>query len=102
MRASLIITTSAVSLLAMSNVAVTAQHGQRPYLRDADEIARVLADHVPVERAADLADAVARAARAAAPGDRVLLSPACASFDMFRDYVHRGEYFESLVREMAP
>ena len=47
-----------------------------------------------------MADAVKQAATLAQPGDRVLLSPACASFDMFRNYEHRGEVFESLVREL--
>jgi UDP-N-acetylmuramoylalanine--D-glutamate ligase len=86
------------------DIVVAAKHFARAVVligRDAEEIARVLVDHVPVERATDLADAVARAALMAVPGDRVLLSPACASFDMFRDYVHRGECFESLVREIA-
>ena len=42
-----------------------------------------------------------RAAELAKPGDAVLLSPACASFDMFRDYKHRGEVFANAVRQLA-
>jgi UDP-N-acetylmuramoylalanine--D-glutamate ligase len=53
------------------------------------------------ETSATLEDAVHRAARIAKSGDTVLLSPACASFDMFRDYHHRGEVFASAVRELA-
>ncbi|MGH8170200.1 MAG: UDP-N-acetylmuramoyl-L-alanine--D-glutamate ligase, partial [Steroidobacteraceae bacterium] len=48
-----------------------------------------------------LEDAVRAAAAAARPGDTVLLSPACASLDMFRDYAHRGVVFAQAVREMA-
>jgi len=48
----------------------------------------------------DLEAAVARAAEAAEPGDVVLLSPACASFDQFRDFVHRGEEFRRLVQNL--
>ncbi|HWQ37089.1 MAG TPA: UDP-N-acetylmuramoyl-L-alanine--D-glutamate ligase, partial [Burkholderiales bacterium] len=51
-------------------------------------------------RCATLEDAVARAAAIARPGDAVLLSPACASFDMFRDYAHRGRAFADAVRRL--
>jgi UDP-N-acetylmuramoylalanine--D-glutamate ligase len=54
----------------------------------------------PVYLAADLAKAVSRSWEVSQPGDVVLLSPACASFDMFRDYAHRGETFQQLVREV--
>ena len=53
---------------------------------------------VPCERMNSLEDAVKRAALLAMPGDAVLLSPACASFDMFRDYKHRGEAFAAAVK----
>jgi UDP-N-acetylmuramoylalanine--D-glutamate ligase len=67
--------------------------------RDAPRIERALAPSgVPVERCPTLEDAVERAARHAQPGEAVLLSPACASFDMFRDYRHRGEIFAAAVR----
>jgi len=59
--------------------------------------AAVLGGHVPVEEAGTLAEAVRRAAAAAAPGDTVLLSPAAASFDQFRDYEHRGQAFREAV-----
>jgi UDP-N-acetylmuramoylalanine--D-glutamate ligase len=45
-------------------------------------------------------DAVQRAARAARSGETVLLSPACASLDMFRDYAHRGHMFQASVRRL--
>lgn len=53
-----------------------------------------------IHRCEDLADAVARAAAAAGAGEVVLLSPACASFDAFRDFEHRGEAFRELVERM--
>jgi UDP-N-acetylmuramoylalanine--D-glutamate ligase len=67
--------------------------------RDGPQIAAVLRGIVPVVFARDMQDAVDRAAELARQGDAVLLSPACASFDMFRDYHHRGEVFAAAVRE---
>ena len=62
--------------------------------RDAPLIeAAVAGAGIPVRRAASMEEAVSFAAQAARSGDAVLLSPACASFDMFRDYKHRGEAF---------
>ena len=65
--------------------------------RDAPAIARAVADVCPVETHGSLRDAVFAAARAACPGDTVLLSPACSSLDMFRDYAHRGAEFAAAV-----
>jgi UDP-N-acetylmuramoylalanine--D-glutamate ligase len=69
--------------------------------KDAAAIARVLDGVCPVSRADTMAEAVALAARAARPGDAVLLSPACASLDMFRDYAHRGAEFAAAVHGLA-
>jgi UDP-N-acetylmuramoylalanine--D-glutamate ligase len=66
--------------------------------RDAQAIEQALAPVCGTERAASMGEAVAAAARAARPGDTVLLSPACASLDMFRDYAHRGDEFAAAVR----
>jgi len=69
--------------------------------RDAPLIeAAVAGAGVPIRRAASMDQAVALAAEAARPGDAVLLSPACASFDMFRDYGHRGEVFRLAVERV--
>jgi UDP-N-acetylmuramoylalanine--D-glutamate ligase len=70
--------------------------------KDAAQVERALAGVVGSERAASMQDAVAAAARAAKPGDTVLLSPACASLDMFRDYGHRGDVFAAAVHALAP
>lgn len=69
--------------------------------RDAARIGAAIADvGVPVEHAEDLARAVLRADAIACGGDAVLLSPACASFDMFRSYVHRAEVFVAAVQAL--
>ena len=70
--------------------------------RDGPAIAGPMADHIPVVEAADMEDAVAAAASLARRGDTVLLSPACASFDMFRDYHERGERFAAAVTGEQP
>ena len=59
--------------------------------------AALLRDTMPVEEAGTLAAAVASAAANAQPGDTVLLSPACASFDQFRDFEQRGDVFRAAV-----
>jgi len=66
---------------------------------DADEIAHKLDGTAPIVRSTGMADAVAQSAGLAERGDYVLLSPACASFDMFSDYIERGRVFMDLVRE---
>ena len=70
--------------------------------RDAPLIEAVLDAATPRVRARDMAEAVVVAAEQARPGDQVLLSPACASFDMFRNYEHRGAVFADAVRRLAP
>lgn len=73
-----------------------ARHAAKVLLigRDAPIIEKVTGG----ERCASLEEAVEKAAAIARPGEAVLLSPACASFDMFRDYRHRGEAFARAVR----
>jgi UDP-N-acetylmuramoylalanine--D-glutamate ligase len=70
--------------------------------KDADNMMSALAlAQVPCEKAATLEQAVQVAASKAREGDCVLLSPACASLDMFRNYVHRAEVFVDAVRAIA-
>ncbi|WP_157489170.1 UDP-N-acetylmuramoyl-L-alanine--D-glutamate ligase [Pseudofrankia sp. DC12] len=72
--------------------------------RCADEIAAALARHapdVPMERAAGMDDAVEAAARLARAGDTVLLAPAAASMDMFRDYAERGDLFAAAAGRLG-
>ena len=59
--------------------------------------AQLLTPHMPVERCETLENAVNRAAEDSQSGDTVLLSPACASFDQFRDFEARGDKFRELV-----
>ena len=67
---------------------------------DADTIERELEREASMERADDMRDAVRRASQAAEEGDIVLLAPACASFDMFRSFEHRGQVFKEAVGEV--
>jgi UDP-N-acetylmuramoylalanine--D-glutamate ligase len=67
----------------------------------AEKIEAAFRSIVPVERAATMEDAVGAAARFAQPGDAVVLSPACSSFDMFRDYAHRAQVFRAAVERLA-
>lgn len=61
----------------------------------ADKIAAAVGDALPVVRASDMQGAVRSAFELAQPGDAVLLSPACSSFDMFKSYADRGDQFKS-------
>ncbi|MBU1234700.1 MAG: UDP-N-acetylmuramoylalanine--D-glutamate ligase, partial [Proteobacteria bacterium] len=66
----------------------------------ADSIADALRDVICARRAGSMEEAVAMAAEVTEPGDVVLLSPACASFDMFDNYGHRGEVFCRAVLDL--
>jgi len=63
--------------------------------------ADLLAPHMPVVRSEMMAEAIRQAIAAARPGDVVLLSPACASFDQFRDYEARGDTFRQIVEALT-
>ena len=78
-------------------------HG-RAYLigETADELAGALGRAgVPFEQCGDLPTALTAAVAAAGPGEIVLLSPACASYDQFRDFEQRGEEFRRLVQNLS-
>ena len=67
---------------------------------DAETIARELGEYAPNQRAGDMAEAVKLSFEAAQPGDIVLLAPACASFDMFESFEHRGKVFKTEVSSL--
>jgi UDP-N-acetylmuramoylalanine--D-glutamate ligase len=67
---------------------------------DADTIERELKEDASMDRARDMNDAVRRAYESSQPGDIVLLAPACASFDMFKSFEHRGQVFKEEVRNL--
>src|SRR5439155_25394525 len=67
----------------------------------ADRIAEDVAGSVGLVRSGDLETAVCQAFKAAESGDVVLLSPACASYDQFRDFEHRGRVFKEIVERLA-
>jgi len=83
---------------------ILTRKARRAYLigESAIDLERALAGAVVCERAGTLAAAVAASAAEARPGQTVLLSPACASFDQFRDYIDRGRQFAAFARALAP
>ena len=78
-------------------------HVKRAYLigEAREGFAAEIGNACPVEKSGDLATAVKQAAAAAKPGDIVLLSPACASFDQFKDYEQRGDAFRAAVQALG-
>jgi UDP-N-acetylmuramoylalanine--D-glutamate ligase len=67
-----------------------------------EKIESQISGSVAIERAGTLERAVEVASQAARPGDVVLLAPACASFDQFENYEHRGQVFKDLVHRLQP
>lgn len=67
----------------------------------AERLHAALGDTVPTSRVGSMEEAVREAAQSAVPGDTVLLSPGCASFDMFTSYAHRGDVFRQAVRSLS-
>jgi UDP-N-acetylmuramoylalanine--D-glutamate ligase len=67
------------------------------YGQDGEDIGRVLTDAIATYRTEDMVAALAQARSVAQPGDLVLLSPACASFDAYESFEKRGEHFCQLV-----
>jgi UDP-N-acetylmuramoylalanine--D-glutamate ligase len=63
--------------------------------------AELLSAHMPVRRSEMMCEAIREAIQAARPGDIVMLSPACASFDQFRDYEARGDAFRQIVEALT-
>jgi UDP-N-acetylmuramoylalanine--D-glutamate ligase len=68
----------------------------------AEKIEKQIAGSVAMERAGTIERAVEIASHAARPGDVVLFAPACASFDQFQNYEHRGRVFKDLVHHLEP
>jgi UDP-N-acetylmuramoylalanine--D-glutamate ligase len=64
-------------------------------------IADAIGDLVPIIQVSSMEEAVVNGFQNAKPGDVVLLSPACSSFDMFTSYAHRGQVFADAVRRLA-
>ncbi len=64
---------------------------------DAEQISNAISEHAPVYHCDDLSNAVSQAYKLSMPGDTVLFSPACASFDMFDNFEHRGDCFREAV-----
>jgi UDP-N-acetylmuramoylalanine--D-glutamate ligase len=81
---------------------VIAQHCRAVVLmgKDAAKIASIIPQGIPVEQVVDMQSAVLAAQVFSQPGDTVLLAPACASFDMFNGFEHRGDVFVAAVESL--